>query len=169
MNQYFCTYRVVGRNFPIGLSLYYSGLRGCTSFTQYAWDTYIPKLKIAVWNLMISHHVLVQINFLWMESKIGWAHLLPIFKIWGFLRLFEAITVIFDLKQISSTKVDQFFIVKPSIGLLRSYLVNGDFLKITFGLWGHKGYRGYYERKSKYISPSISHTQANILKLTLYW
>ena len=29
-------YRVVGRNFPIGLNLYYSGFRGCTSFKQYA-------------------------------------------------------------------------------------------------------------------------------------
>ena len=28
-------YRVVGRNFPFGLSLYYSGLRGCTNLTKY--------------------------------------------------------------------------------------------------------------------------------------
>ena len=47
-------YRVVRRNLPTVLSLYYYGLRGCTNLTLYMLDTYIPKVHVGMIEILIS-------------------------------------------------------------------------------------------------------------------
>ena len=55
-------YRVVRWNFPIGLSLYYSGLGGCTNFSQFVVDTHIPKPHVGVTEITNRPHSVEEIN-----------------------------------------------------------------------------------------------------------
>ena len=129
-----CIYRVVRRNFPIGLSLHCSGLRGCKNFSLYVVDTHIPKLHIGIIKIYSSQHILEKIK-LFLKIVRNWLSAPSIF--FHILRLFEVITTIFDLKLSSYNllySVVTFFRVNPSIGQLWLCLVSGNFSTFTSGL-----------------------------------
>ena len=55
-------YRVVRRNFQIGLSLFYFGLGSCTNFSQFVVDTHIPKPHVGVTEISNRPHSVQEIN-----------------------------------------------------------------------------------------------------------